>query len=215
MGDRDKKQEPAPADNRPPAFSFLNLAQTLGAYLALPVVLLYPFGFVALFAQFINYFRLDFYTAWYAASLVNRVVILGQGATILAVALVGGVLLSHVRPFVEGDPHDIVGTGVDLGVQRKFKRPSFGLLNGPGPPRQRPRPRGRTAQASCPRVCTRSRAAPAPARGPVPPSPEADGQVELLGEHPRGLVGYGGRPCRWRRRRVGRAPRPDPGCSRR
>jgi len=98
VGDRDESQEPdsEPAAQARPTFSFLNLAQTLGAYLALPVVLLYPFGFVALFAQFTNYFRLDFYTAWYAASLVNRVVILGQGATILAVALVGGVLLSGI-----------------------------------------------------------------------------------------------------------------------
>jgi hypothetical protein len=98
VGDRDEQREPdpVPVDQRPPAFSFLNLAQTLAAYLALPVVLLYPFGFVALFAQFTNYFRLDFYTAWYAASLVSRVVILGQGATILAVALIGSVLLSGV-----------------------------------------------------------------------------------------------------------------------
>lgn len=79
-----------------PRDSFLSLAQTLTAYLALPVVLLYPFGFVALFAQFTNYFRLDFYTAWYAASLVNRVVALGQGVTILAAALIGSVLLSGI-----------------------------------------------------------------------------------------------------------------------
>lgn len=96
MGGQDRQREPGsvPPEQKPPSFSFLNLAQTLAAYLALPVALLYPFGFVALFAQFTNYFRLDFYTAWYAASLVNRVVILGQGATILAVALIGSVLLS-------------------------------------------------------------------------------------------------------------------------
>ena len=79
-----------------PRVSFLDIAQTLVAYLALPVALLYPFGFVALFAQFTNYFRLDFYTAWYAASLVDRVVALGQGVTILAAALVGSVLLSGI-----------------------------------------------------------------------------------------------------------------------
>jgi hypothetical protein len=79
-----------------PRISFLAIAQTLAAYLALPVVLLYPFGFVALFAQFTNYFRLDFYSAWYAASLVHRVVVLGQGAGILAAALIGSVLLSGI-----------------------------------------------------------------------------------------------------------------------
>ena len=96
MGSQDQQRGPGsvPPEQKPPHFSLLNLAQTLTAYLALPVVVLYPFGFVALFAQFTNYFRLDFYTAWYAASLVNRVVILGQGATILAVALIGSVLLS-------------------------------------------------------------------------------------------------------------------------
>jgi hypothetical protein len=57
-------------------------------------VLLYPFGFVALFVQFTKYFGLDFYTAWYAASLVNRVVAIGQGVTILILALFGSVLLS-------------------------------------------------------------------------------------------------------------------------
>jgi hypothetical protein len=98
-----------------PRLSFLTIAQTLAAYLALPVLLLYPFGFVALFAQFTNYFRLDFYTAWYAASLVHRVVILGQGATILAAALIGSVLLSGIvaQIFLWHD---------DSGVSRRFAR---------------------------------------------------------------------------------------------
>jgi hypothetical protein len=92
----DQRRTPStvPSEQRPPRINLLGVAQTLGAYLALPVVLLYPFGFVALFAQFVNYFHLDFYTAWYAASLVSRVVVLGQGASILAAALVGSVLLS-------------------------------------------------------------------------------------------------------------------------
>ncbi|MFL5992053.1 MAG: hypothetical protein ACJ73W_08685 [Rubrobacteraceae bacterium] len=77
-----------------PRVSFLAIAQTLAGYLALPAVLLYPFGFVALFAQFTHYFGLDFYTAWYATSLVDRVVVLGQGALILAAALIGSVLLA-------------------------------------------------------------------------------------------------------------------------
>lgn len=95
-GGTDRCGDSCPGDSRmtAPRVSFLAIAQTLAAYLAIPVVLLYPFGFVALFAQFTNYFRLDFYTAWYAASLVNRVVVLGQGATILAAALIGSVLLS-------------------------------------------------------------------------------------------------------------------------
>jgi hypothetical protein len=63
VGGQDREPGSVPPAQKPPSFSFLNLAQTLAAYLALPVVLLYPFGFVALFAQFTNYFRLDFYTA--------------------------------------------------------------------------------------------------------------------------------------------------------
>jgi hypothetical protein len=96
--DQDQRRGPGsvPSEQRPPRVNLLGVAQTLGAYLALPVVLLYPFGFVALFAQFVNYFHLDFYTAWYAASLVSRVVVLGQGASILAAALIGSVLLSGI-----------------------------------------------------------------------------------------------------------------------
>ena len=69
-------------------------AQTLAAYVAIPVALVYPFGFFALFVQFTHYFNLDFYTAWYAASLVNRIVSIGQGVNILALALVISVLLA-------------------------------------------------------------------------------------------------------------------------
>jgi hypothetical protein len=60
------RREPnsVPSDQRPLRVNLLGVAQTFAAYLALPAVLLYPFGFVALFAQFTNYFRLDFYTAW-------------------------------------------------------------------------------------------------------------------------------------------------------
>lgn len=96
MEDQDRRRETGvvPVEQRPTRVNLLGVAQTLAAYLALPVVLLYPFGFVALFAQFVNYFGLDFYTAWYAASLVSRVVVLGQGASILAAALIGSVLLS-------------------------------------------------------------------------------------------------------------------------
>ena len=96
MEDQRRVPGSVPAEQRPPRINLLGLAQTLAAYLALPVVLLYPFGFVALFAQFVNYFHLDFYTAWYAASLVSRVVVLGQGASILVAALVGSVLLSGI-----------------------------------------------------------------------------------------------------------------------
>ena len=71
-----------------------NIAQALAAYVAAPAVSLYPFGFVALFLQFARYFDLDFYTAWYATSLTNNMVVIGQGATILLVALIGSVLLS-------------------------------------------------------------------------------------------------------------------------
>ena len=101
MGQQVEKQdrpEPnsVPPDQRPSSVNLLGVAQTFAAYLALPAVLLYPFGFIALFAQFTNYFRLDFYTAWYAASLVSRVVVLGQGASILVAALIGSVLLSGI-----------------------------------------------------------------------------------------------------------------------
>ena len=44
--------------------NWTEIAQTLAAYVAVPVALLYPFGFLALFVQFTNYFYLDFYTAW-------------------------------------------------------------------------------------------------------------------------------------------------------
>jgi hypothetical protein len=66
----------------------------LAAYVAIPVALVYPFGFFALFVQFARYFFLDLYTAWYAASLVNRMVAIGQGAAVLIFALVASVLLS-------------------------------------------------------------------------------------------------------------------------
>lgn len=69
-------------------------AQTLAAYVAIPVALVYPFGFFALFVQFTHYFSLDFYTAWYAASLANRIVAIGQGVNILALALGVSVLLA-------------------------------------------------------------------------------------------------------------------------
>jgi hypothetical protein len=77
-----------------PRISFLDLAQTLAAYLAAPAVLVYPFGFLALFVQFSNYFGLEAYTAWYAVSLVNKVIVLGQGFTILFVVLLGSALLA-------------------------------------------------------------------------------------------------------------------------
>jgi hypothetical protein len=74
--------------------SFLDVLQALAAYVVVPVALLYPVGFFSLFAQFMNYFSLDVYTAWYAASLVNRMVAIEQGFTILAFALVVSVVLS-------------------------------------------------------------------------------------------------------------------------
>jgi hypothetical protein len=83
-----------PPNPATPGTSFLDIAQTVTAYLAIPAVLLYPFGFLALFVQFVRYFDLEFYTAWYAASLVNRTVAIGLGFSILVVTLVGSVLLS-------------------------------------------------------------------------------------------------------------------------
>lgn len=77
-----------------PRTNFLQIAQTLAAYVAIPVALVYPFGFVALFLQFMRYFGLESYTSWYAVSLVNRTIVIGQGATILIVALIGSVLLA-------------------------------------------------------------------------------------------------------------------------
>jgi hypothetical protein len=73
---------------------FWDVAQTLAAFVAVPVALLYPVGFFALFFQFMNYFFLDFYTAWYAASLVNRMVAIEEGVTILALALIASVVLA-------------------------------------------------------------------------------------------------------------------------
>jgi hypothetical protein len=77
-----------------PRTNFFAIVQTLAAYVAVPVALVYPFGFVALFLQFMRYFGLEFYTSWYAVSLVHRMVVIGQGATILIVALTGSVLFS-------------------------------------------------------------------------------------------------------------------------
>lgn len=77
-----------------PSTRYLEIAQTLAAYVAIPVVLVYPFGFFALFVQFMRYFFLDLYSAWYAASLVNRMVAIGQGAAVLIFALVASVVLS-------------------------------------------------------------------------------------------------------------------------
>jgi hypothetical protein len=76
--------------------SFLDVVQTLAAFVALPVALLYPVGFFALFAQFVNYFFMDLYTAWYAASLVNKMVAIEQSVTILALALLASVILSVI-----------------------------------------------------------------------------------------------------------------------
>jgi hypothetical protein len=78
----------------PPRINYLEIAQTFVAYVAIPTALVYPFGFVALFLQFTRYFGFEVYTAWYATSLVNRMVVVGQGAVILAVTLFGSVLLS-------------------------------------------------------------------------------------------------------------------------
>jgi hypothetical protein len=80
----------------PQRSKFWDIVQVLGAYVALPVGLLYPVGFFALFVQFMNYFFLDFYTAWYAASLVNRMATIEQGVTILSLALVASVILSVI-----------------------------------------------------------------------------------------------------------------------
>ena len=85
--------------------SFLDVVQTLAAFVALPVALLYPVGFFALFAQFVNYYFMDLYTAWYAASLVNRMVAIEQGVTILALALLASVILTVIiaRRFLAHD----------------------------------------------------------------------------------------------------------------
>ena len=74
--------------------TLVEAAQTLAAYVAVPVALVYPFGFFALFVQFAKYFFLDLHTAWYAASLTNRVLAIGQGTIILVLALVASVVLS-------------------------------------------------------------------------------------------------------------------------
>jgi hypothetical protein len=74
--------------------SVLDIAQAIAAYLAVPAILLYPFGLFALFMQFIGYFDFEFQTAWYAASLADRTVVIGLGVTILIVPLIGSVLLT-------------------------------------------------------------------------------------------------------------------------
>ena len=74
--------------------TFMELAQTLAAYLAIPALLLYPVGFFALFMQFYGYFDFEFYTAWYAASLANRLMVIGVGGSILIVPLILSVLFT-------------------------------------------------------------------------------------------------------------------------
>jgi hypothetical protein len=76
--------------------TFPEIAQALTAYVAVPAVLLYPFGFFALFVEFAGYFSFEFQTAWYAASLVNRMIVIGVGVTILIVPLIGSVLLTWI-----------------------------------------------------------------------------------------------------------------------
>jgi hypothetical protein len=93
-----------------PRTSFLDIAQTFTAYVAIPVALVYPLGFVALFLQFTRYFGLEFYTASYAVSLVNRTIVIGQGATIFGVALFGSALLAGIVAWILIQYEDRVGT---------------------------------------------------------------------------------------------------------
>lgn len=69
-------------------------AQTFTAYLAIPVALFYPAGFLALWLQFSNYYDFTLGTAWQAVSLVDRTAVVGQGAAILTVALITSVVFS-------------------------------------------------------------------------------------------------------------------------
>jgi hypothetical protein len=100
----------------------LETAQVLAAYLAVPAILVYASGFFAVFLQFMKYFRLDFYTAWYAAAVTNRTVVAGLGSAILVVVLLGGVLLSGAvgqALLLRRDP-EVVGTfrrWVTIGVR--------------------------------------------------------------------------------------------------
>jgi hypothetical protein len=73
-----------------------DIAQTVTAYLAIPALLFYPAGFLSIWLQFHNYYNLALSTAWQAASLVDRVVVMGRGATVLAVTLVVSLISSAV-----------------------------------------------------------------------------------------------------------------------
>jgi hypothetical protein len=94
-----------------PRMTITEWAQTLAAYFAIPTVLLYPFGYFALFTQFYKYFSLEFYTAWYATSLANRLMVIGVGVTILLVPLIGSVLFTWLVSQLLCRHSDRVGWG--------------------------------------------------------------------------------------------------------
>ena len=61
-------------------------------------------------------------SAWYAASLVNRMVAIGQGVMILVLALLGSVLLSGKAVRL---PDQLARTFQDVGRHRSARLPAY------------------------------------------------------------------------------------------
>lgn len=71
--------------------SFRSLAENFAVFIGIPALTLYPLGFVSLWIQLMAapYFpyALDRQMAWYAASLVDRTVVIGTGVHVLFLSL--------------------------------------------------------------------------------------------------------------------------------
>jgi hypothetical protein len=68
------------------------VALTISAYIAIPVALCFPVGLFALWLGFIHYYGFQFSTAWQAAIVVDRNIVVGRGASILLIPLIASVL---------------------------------------------------------------------------------------------------------------------------
>jgi uncharacterized repeat protein (TIGR01451 family) len=103
--------------------SFLDIGQILATYIGIPVVLLYPVGFLVFVLQISRFYPFDFSTAWYAASLIPATVVTGQGVKYLLLPLLISVLISSfvARVFIVSYEQDrrllsALGLGILLSV---------------------------------------------------------------------------------------------------
>jgi len=88
------------------ARSFKGLAESLTIFIAIPALTLYPLGFVSLWIQMMSApffpYGLDREMAWYAASLVDRIVVIGTGVHVLFLSLAATGLVGGVLFFLDG-----------------------------------------------------------------------------------------------------------------